>query len=103
MGKATSKQEGEIPFSTRGRVILPQEEQFLPVPVSFWKRIVERIKKIGEPTNTLESIGWASIGFGGSSLLSSIAFPFSATFVRSTPGGNDMVSLGAVLTQFVLI
>jgi hypothetical protein len=79
-------------------VIRPVKEPAIPVPLSAWRKYMERIEKCGDASHALDSFGWACIGFGGSGVLTAIALPFSVEFVRT----GDHANITAIITEVAL-
>lgn len=66
------------------QLLLPTGEVGLPVPVSFWNAIMNRLELCQDKSQTYVSLGWGLIGICGSAMAFVAALPFSTNFLDAS-------------------
>lgn len=74
------KKPPSLTISQEGEVLRPKSEIHLPVPLSEWRRLMDRIRRCAEPSQDYVSRGWGLIGVGSGALLGAIALLLTGTF-----------------------
>jgi len=95
-----SDRKAPIRIAREHLVLEPKPEEALPVSVVDWNKMMNRLETIQDNSPWYEAIGWACLGFAGSSFLSLVSHCVAADFVHRTVDGEH-INL-ACLIAFIL-
>lgn len=88
--------------SVKSAVAEPIAEPMIPVPLSTWRRFVEKIKIAGAVPIDYSPRGWFFLGTGTALLTAAITFPFSVQFTLHEQG-LPRLNWPAVLTEGLFV
>lgn len=77
----------------------PTPEEAIPIPVSEWRRLMNRIKETGERTSTYENQGWACLGLAGGCAIAALTTYISVKFVE----GQSVNVVGIAVEIFLIL
>lgn len=77
----------------------PEKEPAFPVPVHYWKQIMDRVEMCGDPSPFYDSLGWSCVSIGASMLLAALTLPVGADMWTRGETGAMEVNLPALVIE----
>jgi hypothetical protein len=73
------------------------DEPAITVSRAEWEKIMERIKTCVDHHIDFGAVMWGCLGIAASALLSAVAFPFGAEFIKALPDGEKINRAAVVI------
>ena len=86
------------PVSHKDILLAPATQRLLPVPITYWDRLQERIRESEDPTAHLGTIASAALGSAVSLLAVAVSLPFSVEWSRIS-ANIEHINWPAVATE----